>query len=158
MSQTISRVVNVCLIAGLLFVYQQAAAERKQSTEMYEKQKEQVEELAKSYRKQAVQKEASSAGTEETNKEGTYKDGTYEGTGTGYGGKISVKAVITGGRIKEVKIISAKGEDSAYLSQASKLLDQIVEEQSTDLDAVSGATYSSNGILDAADDALEGAR
>ena len=158
MSQTISRVVNVCLIAGLLFVYQQAAAERKQNTEMYQKQKEQVEALAKSYQKQAVQKETSSAGTEETNKEGTYKDGTYEGTGNGYGGKISVKVAVKDGVIKEVKIISAKGEDSAYLSQASKLLDQIVKEQSTDLDAVSGATYSSNGILDAADDALEGAR
>lgn len=158
MSQTISRVVNVCLIAGLLFVYQQAAAERKQNTEMYQKQKEQVEALEKSYQKQAVQKEASSAGTEETNKEGTYKDGTYEGTGNGYGGKISVKVAVKDGVIKEVKIISAKGEDSAYLSQASKLLDQIVKEQSTDLDAVSGATYSSNGILDAADDALEGAR
>lgn len=155
MSQTISRVVNVCLIAGLLFVYQQAAAERKQNTEMYQKQKEQVEALAKSYQKQEAKEVASASAAEETE---TYKDGTYEGTGNGYGGKISVKVAIKDGRIKDVQIISAKGEDSAYLSQASKLLDQIVKEQSTDLDAVSGATYSSNGILDAADDALEGAR
>ena len=47
-----------------------------------------------------------------------------------------------------------QGEDSAYLSQAESVIDSILSAQSTDVDTVSGATFSSTGILNAVDDAL----
>ena len=45
-------------------------------------------------------------------------------------------------------------EDSAYLSQAESVIDSILSAQSTDVDTVSGATFSSTGILNAVDAAL----
>ena len=51
-------------------------------------------------------------------------------------------------------LLSAPGEDSAYLSQAESVIDSILSAQSTDVDTVSGATFSSTGILNAVDEAL----
>ena len=49
---------------------------------------------------------------------------------------------------------SASGEDSAYLSQAEGVINSIISAQSTDVDTVSGATFSSTGIINAVNDAL----
>lgn len=83
-----------------------------------------------------------------------YNNGTYEGEGDGFGGKIKVKVTLENDSIKSVKVTDHRGEGDAYYSQASVLTDQIVENQSTDLDTISGATFSSEGILSAVDDAL----
>ena len=56
--------------------------------------------------------------------------------------------------ITSINVVSAPGEDSAYLSQAESVIDSILSAQSTDVDTVSGATFSSTGILNAVDDAL----
>ena len=45
-------------------------------------------------------------------------------------------------------------EDSAYLSQGENVINSIISEQSTDVDTISGATFSSTGILEAVNDAL----
>ena len=49
---------------------------------------------------------------------------------------------------------SAPGEDSAYLSQGEGVISSIISAQSTDVDTVSGATFSSTGIINAVVDAL----
>lgn len=85
---------------------------------------------------------------------GTYKDGVYVGTGEGFGGDIKVQVTIKDGKITNVKILSAEDETPAYLNRASALLSQITASQSTEIDVISGATYSSNGILDATRSAL----
>ncbi len=86
---------------------------------------------------------------------GNWKDGIYEGEAQGFGGPIRVSVTVKGRRITEVTVLSHDNEDAAYYSQAETLTEEIVQEQSADLDAVSGATYSSNGILDAVRNALE---
>ena len=83
-----------------------------------------------------------------------YKDGTYIGEAEGYGGTIQVEVTLTGDEITSINVVSAPGEDSAYLSQAESVIDSILSAQSTDVDTVSGATFSSTGILNAVDAAL----
>lgn len=90
-----------------------------------------------------------------------YQDGVYEGSAEGFGGPIVMQTVIENGKLTELNIISADKEDEAYLDAASALIEQILEEQSADVDTVSGATFSSNGIINATAEALrkaEGAK
>lgn len=82
-----------------------------------------------------------------------YKEGTYYGTGKGFAGTMKVKVDISGGKIASISIVSTKDGDS-YVKSASSLLDTIVEKQSTNVDTVSGATFSSRGIIAAVRSAL----
>ena len=82
-----------------------------------------------------------------------YKDGTYYGTGKGFAGTMKVKVDISGGKIASISIVSTKDGDS-YVKSASSVLDTIVEKQSTNVDTVSGATFSSRGIIAAVRSAL----
>lgn len=83
-----------------------------------------------------------------------YTDGTYEGTGVGFGGDITVSVTVADGKITDIQVISADGEDPAYYNQAVSVVDAMLEAQSTEVDTVSGATYSSTGLIDAVSDAL----
>lgn len=83
-----------------------------------------------------------------------YKDGTYSGVGEGYGGNIRVTVSVKNGQIIKVYIDSAADETAAYFNKAKTLTDRIIQQQTWKLDAVSGATYSSKGILEAVDDAM----
>lgn len=82
-----------------------------------------------------------------------YKDGTYYGTGTGFGGTLKVKVEISGGKITDIQIVENQ-DGSEYISKASALINAIISSQSTNVDTVSGATYSSVGIIQAVRDAL----
>ena len=84
-----------------------------------------------------------------------WTDGVYQGTGQGFGGTISVEVVIKEGKIEDITILSAKQEDKAYLDSAIAVIEKMKEEQRVDVDVVSQATYSSNGIKDAVKNALE---
>lgn len=89
-----------------------------------------------------------------TDADNVYKDGTYTGEADGYGGTIQVEVTLASDEITSINVVSAPGEDSAYLSQAESVIDSIISAQSTDVDTVSGATFSSTGILNAVDEAL----
>ena len=82
-----------------------------------------------------------------------YKDGTYYGTGTGFGGTLKVKVEISGGKINSIQIMENQ-DGSEYISKASALINTIIQNQSTNVDTVSGATYSSVGIIQAVRNAL----
>ena len=82
-----------------------------------------------------------------------YKDGTYYGTGTGFGGTLKVKVEISGGKITSIQIMENQ-DGSVYISKASALINTIIQNQSTNVDTVSGATYSSAGIIQAVRNAL----
>lgn len=82
-----------------------------------------------------------------------YKDGTYYGTGTGFGGTLKVKVEISGGKITSIQIMENQ-DGSEYISKASALINTIIQNQSTNVDTVSGATYSSAGIIQAVRNAL----
>ncbi len=86
-----------------------------------------------------------------------YKDGTYEGSATGYSGKTTVSVTVSGGKISEINIVNT-GDDEEYMIDAKDVIPQIIEKQSLEVDAVSGATHSSKGIINAVGNALENAK
>lgn len=86
--------------------------------------------------------------------EGGYKDGTYQGSGTGFGGTITVQVTVSGGKITAVDILSASGETGSYFASAQGVVSKVLSSQSPNVDAVSSATYSSNGIIQAVQNAL----
>lgn len=84
-----------------------------------------------------------------------YTDGIYEGEGKGFGGSIKVKVTIELGMIAKINIESAENEDGAYLNMAKKIVEDIISEQTADVDSISGATFSSGGIKSAVEQALK---
>lgn len=86
--------------------------------------------------------------------QGQYKDGTYSGTAQGYGGPVTTQITIENGYITGIEITSAEGEDAAYYNMCLGILDEIAASQSADVDTVSGATYTSDGIIGGAKEAL----
>lgn len=81
-------------------------------------------------------------------------DGTYTGSGTGFRGETTVSVEVYDGIITGITIESTN-DDAEYINKAaSTIISEIISSQSVDVDAVSGATYSSNGIREAVADAL----
>ena len=104
----------------------------------------------------AAKEDAEEADTEEESddSENVYKDGTYTGSAQGFGGAITVQVTLANDEITDIQVTSAPGEDSAYLSQGEGVISSIISVQSTDVDTVSGATFSSTAIINAVVDAL----
>lgn len=89
--------------------------------------------------------------SEDSNQE-EYKDGTYTGVGDGKNSNLKVSVTVSNGKISSVKILSANEPNG---EEALKIIPkEIIDEQSTDVDVVSGATMTSNGIMAAVYDAL----
>ena len=86
----------------------------------------------------------------------TLIDGEYEGSATGYNGTITVSVTVSGGLVSDIEILS-ETDTASYFRRAETVVDTIIEEQSLEVDAVSGATYSSAGIVNAVSDALTSA-
>ena len=84
-----------------------------------------------------------------------YKDGTYTGEADGFGGPIQVKVTVENGEITDIEVVSAEKEDGAYLTMAMDVIPNLIEAQSADVDTISGATFSSTGIINAVEAALE---
>lgn len=104
----------------------------------------------------AAKEDEEEADTEEESddSENVYRDGTYTGSAQGFGGAITVQVTLANDEITDIQVTSAPGEDSAYLSQGEGVISSIISAQSTDVDTVSGATFSSTGIINAVVDAL----
>ena len=104
----------------------------------------------------AAKEDAEETDTEEESddSENVYKDGTYTRSAQGFGGTITVQVTLASDEITDIQVTSAPGEDSAYLSQGEGVISSIISAQSTDVDTVSGATFSSTGIINAVVDAL----
>ena len=78
----------------------------------------------------------------------TYLDGIYTAEAMGFEGRITVQVTVAEDQITDITILSAEDEEE-YLSRAKQVIPAILEGQSPNVDAVSGATYSSTGILNA---------
>ena len=76
--------------------------------------------------------DANAEDTAAPDSDNVYKDGTYTGEADGYGGTIQVEVTLAGDEITSINVVSAPGEDSAYLSQAESVIDSILSAQSTD--------------------------
>lgn len=89
------------------------------------------------------------------NKTSNYKDGTYTGSGTGFrGGTTTVSVTIQNGQIAEIQTVSSQDTPRYYNRASGTVIDEIISAQSTQVDTVSGATFTSNGIISAVEDAL----
>lgn len=89
---------------------------------------------------------------------GTWEDGVYTGSGKGFGGNISVEVTVKNGKIKKIKITNAPGEGASYLNKAKGVISSIINKQSTNVDAVSGATCSSDAVKQGCEKAFEAAK
>lgn len=142
------RLLAFCLVLGCLFFYQNEARSWEKQEKVNQKEIAKVE----AYNREIEQQTQSE---EENAEPALYADGVYEGSAKGFGGDVVVSVTISQDEITAVEVTEAKGEDSAYISMAMALTDTIVETQSAEVDTVSGATYSSRGILDATRQALD---
>lgn len=90
-------------------------------------------------------------------KQVTYIDGTYTGTGEGMMGPITVEVVVSSGAITSITLKEHKETEGIYEKAETWVVAAILENQTTDVDSVSGATYTSEGIKEAVADALKNA-
>ena len=141
----ILRVVNLLLILAVLGRYQQVAVVRTAAAAERQQEIREVEAYNASLQKAAQEAEEADAGIQ---------DGTYEGSAFGFGDLITVSVTIKDGRITDIAVLDASGEDRPYYNQSLPLLDEMIDKQSTEVDTVSGATLTSEGLIGAVADAL----
>ena len=115
------RAVNLLLILGVLWQYQQVAL---------------IRAAAVSQRKQEI------AEVEAYN------------SWPGFGDVIRVAVTIQNGKMTDIAVLDASGEDKPYYKQALPLLDEMLAVQSAGVDTVSGATLTAEGLIGAVEDAL----
>ena len=110
-----------------------------------------------------VKKDSRSAKGRKGNVAGTFaigsanlKDGVYIGSGQGFNGPIRVRVTVSGGNITNVEILS-HSDDAPFFNRAKAVIGRLLGRPGKSVDTVSGATYSSRGIIDAVRNALAGA-
>lgn len=81
-------------------------------------------------------------------------DGTYQGEGTGFRGTTSVSVTVEHGKITDITVVSYEDDEPFFARAEDTIIGEIIDTQSLDVSSVSGATFSSNGILEAVANAL----
>ncbi len=144
----ITKLISLGLILISLGIYQTVATARAKqlATVQAEQsaQQEQAEKLAKSVASQQFQ-----------TADEKYIDGEYEGTGFGFGGDIVVKVTVQNGKIHAIDVLDHSGEDDEYFKLAVGMIDTMIADNNPDVDAVTGSTFSSEGLLEAVHNALD---
>lgn len=82
-------------------------------------------------------------------------DGEYEGKGVGYNGNIKVKVTVSGGKITAIEILKTDDDEEYFYDAKKKVIQEILDRQTAEVDAASGATSSSDGIMKAVKNALQ---
>ena len=129
MKEFIVRLFSLLAIVGVLFGYNEVLDVRAKD-----------EEIAKLNAQLEIQSSGAGSDSESESDSGDgagYKDGTYTGEADGFGGTVAVEVTVKDGKIEAVEVTSAEKEESA------------------EVDTISGATFSSTGIKNAAEQALE---
>lgn len=83
------------------------------------------------------------------------KDGIYTGTADAFRGEVEVQVTVENQKVTDISILSYCDTEEYFFRAAPYVIGQMKEEQSLNIDALSGATYSSNGIIHATANALE---
>ena len=138
-------VINLLIISGAFGLYQAAALHKADADKIVSLEKK-IEQLQSG--KGSKAKGGKSGGS-------TYKDGSYEGSAKGFGGNVVVKVTVKNDKIEKIDLVDASKEDGSYLASAKGVIKSILDKQSTDVDTVSGATFTSTGIINAVISALE---
>ncbi|WP_040191581.1 FAD-binding protein [Clostridium culturomicium] len=86
---------------------------------------------------------------------GKAKDGVYQGTGSGYGGKLTLEVETEGNSIKDIRLVE-EHETAPVMNRAFPVIkERIMEAQSPVVDSVSGATFSSFAVKKAVAEAMK---
>lgn len=150
------RIINLLLIVIILLYYNSSM-----KTYALEEKKDKIQaelDAEKNYSSGLLEEMQEVLGTEpvtEAGNDSIYKDGTYTGDAKGYGGNIKVQVTIAGGEITDIEVLSAKDEDEAYYNTAIRIIDDMLDKQSPNVDTISSATYTSTGIKNAVIAALK---
>ena len=139
----IVKTVGIVLTVGVLLVYSSVAGKHNSQLKAHEQAVAEIE----AHNAEVLRKLNEAPA-------GKYKDGEYEGGARGFRSDIKVKVTVANGAISAVEIVSAD-DDQAFFDRAKGVIDSIISTQSTEVDAVSGATFSSNGIINAVVEALK---
>lgn len=92
--------------------------------------------------------------TETSSNSNVLEDGVYTGSGSGFNGDIKVEVSIENGSITNIELLDYS-DDKPFINNAFQgISTNIINAQSTDIDTVSGATYSSQGIIEAVKNAI----
>jgi uncharacterized protein with FMN-binding domain len=137
-SEFFVKVLNVCIVCVLLVAFSFWATDAQAADELVKEQNAAIE-------------RAQSHGVFAT-------DGTFEGEAQGFGGPVRVSVTVQDGYLDAIDIVSAEKEDEAWLNEAVAVIPAMIDEQTTNVDTVSGATFSSAGIINATKAALASAQ
>ena len=80
---------------------------------------------------------------------------TTQGTGVGKHGDVTVAVTFDSGKIKDIKIVKQQENPVLAAKVFTDLKQHVIDTNSVQLDAISGATFSSKGFLDAVADAAK---
>ncbi len=141
----LTKIVCFVLVFAALVPYQARASKKAEAEAENAVQIAEVEAANREVRKQMADSE---------NNASPYADGVYEGIAEGFGGPVSVEVTIDGGDITDIRLLDVSGEDPAYLTQVESLLDQMLLTQGVNVDTISGATFTSKGLIHAVTEAL----
>ena len=158
MKQFLIRTANLLLIAAILVGYQRGALARAAQVSAHQEELSAAQALAEEYEREVQEAQSQAQQNQSEQEEGLFQDGTWEGTAQGFGGDITVAVTVSQGKVTAIDVLHAEGEDPAYFSKAQSVIPAIVEAQGEAVDTVSGATFSSTGLINATANALEGAR
>lgn len=85
---------------------------------------------------------------------GNFKDGTFTGEGKGNNGTIKVEVTVKDGSITEINVVEHEETPNIYAGVESQFIPSMIRTQNTDVDAITGATNSCNGVRAAVKAAL----
>ncbi|MEE3488392.1 MAG: flavocytochrome c [Bulleidia sp.] len=99
----------------------------------------------------------SSSAAQATEAAGKYTPGTYTGTAAGRNGDVTVEVTLSSDKIEKVEVTDHKETEGIGTNAVDAIPGEIVDAQSLDVDAVAGATVTSDAIIEAVKAAMESA-
>ena len=91
----------------------------------------------------------------ESSTDGDFEDGTYQGSAQGHSDQIELEVVVEAGEITEIEVLSQNETPGLGDDAIEEITAKIIEEQSLEVDSISGATNSSVGTVNAVRNALD---
>ncbi|MBZ9623357.1 4Fe-4S binding protein [Clostridium sp. FP2] len=109
--------------------------------------------------KESSTNNANESASSTTINQSNYTNGTYTGDGTGFkGGTTEIAVTVKDNKITNVETVSNQDTPKFYSRVEGEIVAEIISAQSATVDTISGATYSSEGIINAVKDALSQAK
>lgn len=147
MKKKIRIILQICPVL-LLGIFVWLGPTTKGEKTQYQKKYEKIESSKKGENLELVKEVAQEANTK-------YKDGVFQGSAKGYSGTVTVEVEIKNSKITSIKVLRNSDTPSFFGQAKSKVIDAIISAQNTKVDVVTGATYSSKGIINAVKNALK---